>query len=359
MEKFHKIFIPNEYQNKIDKYERSEKNINHIKHVKEGEIIWEVKEEKYFGGQVLPILSPHDGYFVPNPPDFSYLYLDSPIGFISETLEDALSLLYRNNPTLENDRFTGNQSIKWLDSPVIENWKWENYFCFNSDYMTKFVFSFEYNENEGKIFFKLNDMKVSKGDAISLLFENGKILDFPICEKPISDVIKCTLYQDDIDEFMKSPIDLFRITFNKEGKNSITMERTKFYGQYFFEAQKVYVERYLNALKELVPDYKLPMRKIQKELADYKFNWCYVYLMKDMSNGYHKIGISNKPEYRERTLQSEKPSIEMLACKKFPSRKIAEAIESALHTAYSQQRIRGEWFDLNNMDVAAIIETLK
>ena len=40
-------------------------------------------------------------------------------------------------------------------------------------------------------------------------------------------------------------------------------------------------------------------------------------------------------------------------------RKIAEAIESALHTAYSQQRLRGEWFNLTDADVAAIIETLK
>ena len=81
--------------------------------------------------------------------------------------------------------------------------------------------------------------------------------------------------------------------------------------------------------------------------------------MRDTTNGYHKIGISNKPEFRERTLQSEKPSIELLASKKYPTRKIAEAIESALHTAYSQQRIRGEWFNLEDADVAAIIETLK
>jgi hypothetical protein len=32
------------------------------------------------------------------------------------------------------------------------------------------------------------------------------------------------------------------------------------------------------------------------------FDWCYVYLMKDVSNNYYKIGISKTPEYRERTL---------------------------------------------------------
>jgi hypothetical protein len=49
----------------------------------------------------------------------------------------------------------------------------------------------------------------------------------------------------------------------------------------------------------------------------------------------------------------------MIACKKFPTRKIAESIESALHTSCSQQRLRGEWFNLTEADVAAIIETLK
>lgn len=81
--------------------------------------------------------------------------------------------------------------------------------------------------------------------------------------------------------------------------------------------------------------------------------------MLDTVNGYYKIGISNKPDYRERTLQSEKPSIEMIASKRFPNRKIAMAIESALHNTYSQQRVRGEWFNLTEADVAAIIETLK
>ena len=39
--------------------------------------------------------------------------------------------------------------------------------------------------------------------------------------------------------------------------------------------------------------------------------------------------------------------------------KIAMSIESALHSTYNQQRIRGEWFNLSDTDVAAIIETLK
>jgi hypothetical protein len=38
----------------------------------------------------------------------------------------------------------------------------------------------------------------------------------------------------------------------------------------------------------------------------------YVYLMIDKNTGYHKIGFSKNPKHREKTLQSEKPTIELL-----------------------------------------------
>lgn len=86
---------------------------------------------------------------------------------------------------------------------------------------------------------------------------------------------------------------------------------------------------------------------------------CFVYLMKDMANGYFKIGISNKPEYREKTLQSEKPTIELLASKKFTIRKIAVALENSLHTAFVDKRLRGEWFRLNESEVKHITNALE
>ena len=85
---------------------------------------------------------------------------------------------------------------------------------------------------------------------------------------------------------------------------------------------------------------------------------CYLYLMKDFNTGYYKIGISNSPEYREKTLQSEKPTIEMISNKKYISRKIAHSFEQALHKTFSNKRVRGEWFDLNQRDVKEIEFTL-
>ena len=86
---------------------------------------------------------------------------------------------------------------------------------------------------------------------------------------------------------------------------------------------------------------------------------CYVYLMEDISNNFFKIGISNKPEYREYTLQSEKPTIKLLKAKKFPIRKIASSFEKALHESYGSQRVRGEWFNLSSEDVNHILMSLE
>lgn len=86
--------------------------------------------------------------------------------------------------------------------------------------------------------------------------------------------------------------------------------------------------------------------------------FCFVYLMKDLRNGAYKIGISNDPSFREKTLQSEQPKIKVIAVKKYINRKIAGAIEKALHETYSHKRKRGEWFNLDEEDLKELKFTL-
>src|SRR5205823_2962088 len=76
---------------------------------------------------------------------------------------------------------------------------------------------------------------------------------------------------------------------------------------------------------DLIPkiDNSQPRLKVENEE-------CYVYLMYDTKTFCYKIGISNEPEWREKTLQSEKPSIKRVAAKKFVNRRIAANIEKAL-----------------------------
>lgn len=71
------------------------------------------------------------------------------------------------------------------------------------------------------------------------------------------------------------------------------------------------------------------------------------YLMKDKHNGLYKIGKSRNPKIRERTLQSEKPSIIMVKTWNYD-------IEKKLHNLYNKFRVRGEYFKLTQIQVKYI-----
>ena len=71
------------------------------------------------------------------------------------------------------------------------------------------------------------------------------------------------------------------------------------------------------------------------------------YLMKNNHTKLYKIGYSINPKHREKTLQSEEPSIKMVKVWN-------KDIERKLHRLYSEYRIRGEWFDLTPIQVKYI-----
>ncbi len=83
---------------------------------------------------------------------------------------------------------------------------------------------------------------------------------------------------------------------------------------------------------------------------EYSSREVFVYLMKDKANGLYKIGKSINPSYRERTLQSEKPSIEMV----FNAPERGDFNERSLHLKYAEVRKRGEWFILTPAQVRFI-----
>lgn len=85
--------------------------------------------------------------------------------------------------------------------------------------------------------------------------------------------------------------------------------------------------------------------------SDYTKEPTEIYVMIDKSNGYYKIGRSKNADRREKTLQSEKPTIELMF--KFGGVKGDEKI---LHEMFKEKRIRGEWFDLNGSDLINIKE---
>jgi hypothetical protein len=75
----------------------------------------------------------------------------------------------------------------------------------------------------------------------------------------------------------------------------------------------------------------------------------HVYVMLNKVTGKYKIGRSNNPEYREKTLQSQEPDIELLfSCHE------SIVSEKKLHEIFNDKRVRGEWFDLDSDDILEI-----
>ena len=264
-----------------------------------------------------------------------------------------------------------------------------------------FSFAFSGGNSYIEFTYSQDKIKLKKNDSISFLFENGNISDFKlhnspfkISEKDKKRYIRCQLYSEDIENLTCSLVTKWRISFADEQKPSITEDivPTKKTLDDYLTNKKIikfllpssighnsltdiiirkkwiqfliqnYTNYYVKVLSKEVPDYEHPSKDYQRASSkngSVSFDWCYVYLMRDVSNNYYKIGISKTPEYRERTLQSEKPAIEMICNKRYPSRKIAEAFEKALHSAYADKRVRGEWFDLDDNDVMMLTESLK
>ncbi|WP_422004855.1 GIY-YIG nuclease family protein [Roseivirga pacifica] len=75
----------------------------------------------------------------------------------------------------------------------------------------------------------------------------------------------------------------------------------------------------------------------------------FVYLMKEGSTVFFKIGFSQNPEFREKTLQSQKPDITLIETWKGDRK-----LETKLHKKFAEKRLRGEWFDLSESDIATL-----
>ena len=75
-----------------------------------------------------------------------------------------------------------------------------------------------------------------------------------------------------------------------------------------------------------------------------------LYLMKDEHLGKYKIGVSNNPEHRERTLSAQKPSIKLVG-----QWKGLASNEKLWHQHFKEQRVRGEWFNLTKAQVRFLV----
>lgn len=208
-------------------------------------------------------------------------------------------------------------------------------------------------------YFSKKNLKMDKQCSIHLLMDNGKVLSLTQEANPVQEVCRFKLSNADMEELETAQFIKWRITNGegviiKSGENVCCESgETRDLSYLLFQS---FIIDFRTFVRKTLPENELEEDGLD---ATNTPKPCFVYLMNDTTNNFHKIGISNNPKYREHTLLSSKPTIKLICAKKFPTRAIAEAIESALHRVYANKRIRGEWFNLDFSDIEDLKETLK
>ena len=261
-----------------------------------------------------------------------------------------LSYKYLNKTQNPNDKI-----YTYRDGFLVKKGNWED------DLQLRFTFNYT-NENDFIIFKynTTNPYKFKHGTSVSLKFDNNEIISFQI-NKPYKNLnedlfqSKSILTESTLNTFKTSKLIRWKIT-PSENSESIEGKINNTKSQ---EILKQFTLKYLNLVKSNVVDYEEKKKSNSIEInSNQSSEDCFVYLMIDTTNSYHKIGISNSPEYREKTLQSEKPTIELICSKSFLNRKMCLTIEQSLHKTFESKRLRGEWFKLDDKDVEDVKKVL-
>jgi hypothetical protein len=305
--------------------------------------------------------------------DFIGLNQNELVYIIQNNDENRIKRKFVNTPDIHIDDFTGNKIIKWKQVGNNDGYS-VGVSSTSIDNKTSLTFSFCNSDGKDYIIFQFysKEIMLSKDDVISFLFTDNKIIDFkiesnsykashPYIEKLFENKVQIT--DDELQTFERNQFLKWKISLKKQNREIIGGNEG--YSQYkstqnlALVIKKLALE-YRELVKSEIPNYNPLFQRatISNPTNETNIEECYVYLMIDINNQYHKIGISNKPEWREKTLQSEKPTIELIASKKFISRKIASSFEKALHESYEDKRIRGEWFRLDAKDIQEIKLTL-
>lgn len=85
------------------------------------------------------------------------------------------------------------------------------------------------------------------------------------------------------------------------------------------------------------------------KVPESKLRRTFIYLMLNKRNRFVKVGVSNNPTFREQTLQSEEPEIELIF-----KQETRAYVERFLHHVLKEKRVRGEWFELDQKDIESV-----
>lgn len=364
-----------------EKYSHHEINIKQW-HKEDGQLVNEKElvlslgySNTYGNNECLLHYAEKSGYFnrVRSQLDFMGLKQTELVYVIHGKDEDRIKRKFFNIPDIKVDDFTKKKIIKWSYVGGVECMG-KGITSQSDDRNTSLTFTFNNEDEKDFIAFQFlsKQFMLSKDDIISFLFENERKIDFVLnlnsykiatsaSEKYFENKILIT--GNELQHFEEFNLNKWKIIIKKQNREIIGgVEGVNAYKSKtnLTTAIRKFAKEYRELIRTEIPNYVplLERRRLDLDIQSNASEECYVYLMIDTINNYHKIGISNKPVWREKTLQSEKPTIELLASKRFVSRRIASSFEKALHDSYAEKRIRGEWFKLNMKDVSEIKITL-
>lgn len=305
------------------------------------------------------------------------IYQDSLLCCFYKTYEDLQNSIYFNKPNLIHDDFTNNKIIKWdvIGGHVLPFGSSDSAYNIGAVIVNSInddchlMFSLENYNSKDYIVFKYfnNEYKLSPKDSIYFMYEDGLIDIFEIVESPVKNSgswngfyeTKVPITQNEIKNLSERNFLKWKLEFFNGSEFIIGVNYNERYNDELMQKIiKDFTKEYVELVKLEIVDHKPLIEKAENNFKP-SIEACHVYLMHDTTNNFYKIGISIKPEYREKTLQSDKPTIELICSKEYPDRGIAKSIENALHNNYKIKHIRGEWFELNSIDVENIIQTLK
>lgn len=117
-------------------------------------------------------------------------------------------------------------------------------------------------------------------------------------------------------------------------------------------------------IKSYVDDFMLELLKdndiknqINRDLKQMSFTSGYIYIIKDVDTGNTKIGVTQKPNPKSRLSQysSHKINYELIFIDEV---EYCFDIENEIHILNENKRIKGDWFDMNKIDVLNSIKII-
>ena len=331
-------------------------SVNNCDYVKIGDELLHLSNHSYLEKYkiVIPIFASDEGYFMNRSSCIDKIHSGYHLYTIYKSADVFQDVVFPSEFVTGNDSFTQKPFIKATSYGGNKDG-----FHFGGMALR---FEFINNKHTLNVLFSTEYIQFTNKCTLHLLLEDGSILNFSDFKKPVKcfdkkhKITSTTLNTRDI-EFLSCKKVIKWQLINDEGvvleesffparKSHLTDFRRKVFQDYFIKYLSLYNDIKIGAEED-------------SKVEEITNSSCFVYLMVDTTNNFHKIGISNKPQYREHTLQSDKPTIELLCAKEYPTRIIAEAIESALHKAFASKRIRGEWFNLDVSEIEDIKKTLK